>query len=527
MKANPIHLAVGIGVVLWGASARAADPSTETPPSTPAPPAASEPAVVTPPATGEPAPPGATPAAPATETVPAPPPPPPDTAAGSLFEQSAAPPAATASTAAPPPVPRFDLGGYVRGDAFVGKVPGYRTAGMKAAYGELSLTARTAKEKYGDGLAEVRVRQGLQGDTQQTFLDLREAYANAYVGPVDLRLGRQIIVWGRADVLNPTNNLTPFDLRIRSPIEDDRRIANMGARAFVNLAPVRLEGVWMPLYAPSELPPVGLPEFVVLGDPRFPNPELKNGLLAGRVHLELPAFEMSVSYLHGYAPLPGFTLGGVTFDPMTPEVLVSRTAYKHQVVGLDFSTAIGDVVAIRGEAAYRRPYDYQNRIYAPRPDLQYVLGLDRTFGSLNVIVQYVGRTVFDWRRENGPDVPLTPTTLMVANPSTFIQDSVAIGINLELARTNQILFSQTARVQHLASARVEWLAAHDTLSLSALGIVNVTTHEWLAAPKIGYRASDALTAYLGAEIFAGPDGTLFGLVDQVLSAGYAELRLVF
>ena len=116
---------------------------------------------------------------------------------------------------------------------------------------------------------------------------------------------------------------------------------------------------------------------------------------------------------------------------------------------------------------------------------------------------------------------------MVANPSTFIQDSVATGINLELGRTNQILFSQTARVQHLASARVEWLTAHDALSLSALGIVNVTTHEWLASPKIGYRASDALTAYLGAEIFMGPDGTLFGLVDEVLSAGYAELRLIF
>ena len=82
--------------------------------------------------------------------------------------------------------------------------------------------------------------------------------STAYLGPVDLRLGQQIIVWGRADALNPTNNLTPVDFRIRSPIEDDIRLGNVGARAFLRLSPVRLEGVWMPVYLPTELPTVGL-----------------------------------------------------------------------------------------------------------------------------------------------------------------------------------------------------------------------------------------------------------------------------
>jgi hypothetical protein len=75
--------------------------------------------------------------------------------------------------------------------------------------------------------------------------------------------------------------------------------------------------------------------------------------------------------------------------------------------------------------------------------------------------------------------------------------------------------------------RIEWLTAHDTLSISALGLVNFTTKEWLAAPKIGYRLSDALTAYVGAEILTGPHDTLFGMVDQKMSAGYAELRSTF
>jgi hypothetical protein len=520
MKVSHFPFGVGMALLLCASSARAAE-SPDAGGGVAE--AGASPAVETAPGGDQ-----ANPPASANAPTPPPPAPLPATSSG-LFEQGAVSPVAADSTVGA--TSALSLSGYVRGDAFVGKVPGFRTGAMKAAYGELSLAVKTAKQPYGDALAEARVRQGLQGADQQTFLDLREAYANTYVGPIDhpisLRLGRQIIVWGRADVLNPTNNLTPFDLRIRSPIEDDRRIGNVGARLFVAWAPVRLEGVWLPLYAPSELPPVGLPQFVSFGAPRFPNPELKNGLVAGRIHLEVPAFEMSVSYLHGYAPLPGFTLSGLTFDAMSPQVQVARTAYNHHVVGLDFSTALGEVVAIRGEAAYRRPTAYQSRLYAPRPDLQYVLGVDRAFGPVTVIAQYVGRYVFDWQRENGPDQPLTPAALMFDNPSPFIQDAVATAINLQLARTNQILFSQTARLQHLASARVEWLAAHETLSLSALGIVNVTTKEWLASPKIGYRVSDTLTAYLGAEIFVGPDGTLFGLIDEVLSAGYTELRVIF
>jgi hypothetical protein len=56
---------------------------------------------------------------------------------------------------------------------------------------------------------------------------------------------------------------------------------------------------------------------------------------------------------------------------------------------------------------------------------------------------------------------------------------------------------------------------------------NFTTKEWLVTPRIGYRMTDAMTAYLGAQIFKGPNDTLFGLIDQTLSAGYAELRYSF
>ena len=47
-----------------------------------------------------------------------------------------------------------------------------------------------------------------------TFLDIREAYLDVYGfmwDNVDLRIGKQRIAWGKADRLNPTDNLNPYD----------------------------------------------------------------------------------------------------------------------------------------------------------------------------------------------------------------------------------------------------------------------------------------------------------------------------
>ena len=486
-----------------------------------------------PPAAPMPATPTATSLAPSTP-VPAPSPPAaPETAVaeegGGLFEQSQSS-AKEAGGPAAAEAPPFTLNGYARGDAFVGKAIGANQGEMKSNYGELSLQVRTRKETYGDAFADARVMYGLQDHVQSTTLQLREAYVNTYLGRLDLRLGQQIIVWGRADVLNPTSNLTPTDLRVHSPIEDDRRIGNVGARAFLRFSPFRLEGVWMPMYVPTTLPSVGLPEFVSYGAPKYPSPNLQNGTVAGRLHLELAKFETSVSFVQGFAPLPGLTRGDIVFDLTNPSVQVSRTAYAQQVMGFDFSTALGDVLGLRGEAAYRKPVDsYKTNVNVARRDLQYVLGVDHAFGPVSVIAQYMGRYVFDWALEKGPFGGADPDQLKMdpTQVNSTIRGGAEKTIDDTLRKTNQILFNQTAKQQHLGTLRLEWLTLHDTLSLSVLALGNFTTREWALAPKIGWHISDTLMAYLGAEIFRGPQDTLFGLIQDELSAGYVELRYTF
>ncbi len=417
----------------------------------------------------------------------------------------------------------FDLNGYVRGDAFIGKRTDKAQAQLKAMYSELALKVRARKEKYGDAYAEPRFRYGLQGEERSLVVDLREAYVNLYAGPLDLRLGKQIVVWGRADALNPTSNITPVDFRIHSPIEDDRRVGNVGARVFLNFEPVRIEGVWMPLYTATELPPLPLPPRVFLGPERYPPPLLKNGLEAVRLHLELPAVEMSASYVYGYAPLPGLDIEQInlTFSE-DANVVVSRKAYDQHVLGFDFATTLGEV-GLRGEVAYRAPLHHRRRLYAPNPDVQYVLGLDRTFGEVSVLAQYIGRYTVNW----APEFRGQASTEALPRYSDQNFDEVQTFVSATMRGKNQILFNQIHEVQHLATLRLEWLTLHQTLSLSTLGMMNFSTQEWLLFPKLGYQLSDTLSATMGAEIYAGPYNTLFGVIDSSLSAGYAELKMSF
>ncbi len=443
---------------------------------------------------------------------------------GGLFEAASSGELTTAGSSETPQ--RFELSGYVRGTAYMGKIPEYRQGYMQAAYGEMSLQLRTKRTDYGDAYAETRLRYGMQGGDPGYEAELREGYVNAYLGPVDIRLGQQIIVWGKADGFNPTNNLTPTNLSIRSPHDDDRRVGNFASRVFLNMEPVRLEGVWVPLYRAVELPPFVYPKYVVEGSTTYPEPEFLRGTYAGKLHLNLSAIDMSFSYLYGYGLLPGLTLQTLTSGDAIPEggqpeVRISRTAYKQHVIGFDFSTTLGESFGLRGEAAYRMPLHYERLLEAPRPDVQYTLGLDTTFGDVSVIAQYLGRYTLDWQKdapENAADPDQLWSTGAGAAEPQVLQT---------LAGTNQMLFQQLAELQHLASLRLAWTGLHDSLNISALGLVNFTTKEWAAIPKLGYKLDDTILLSVGGEIYSGPPGTLLGLIDSVLSAGFAELKVFY
>ncbi len=467
-----------------------------------------------------------------------------------------------------------DLNGHVRGDLFIGKEVGESAADIKNAYAELGLKLRLTGPEWIDLFGEARLKFGVLDteylgrptDADPHFLDfgevageisLRELYTNFYLGPLDLRIGQQIIMWGRADGINPTNNLTPVDLRVRSPEEDDRRMGNLALRANLNLAPIRVEGVFVPFYLPSYLPKVEMIDGIDFEEPTYDRWQWNANtmILAGRVHLLLPAFEASLSYLHGGAVAPGMGVDDYYLDNDAPSTLwLQRSNYSHHVIGADFETAIGEFMGLRGEIAYRLPDKYDkafslddpdfyhtDRTHVPNPDLYYVLGADKEFGNVSVIAQYIGRYVLNW--ESPPELATLVEEVYGQDLSIYLDDFTDIDsipaflgdvegmmpliFNHQLFAYNRLIYGQSKAVQHGASLRLEWRTLHDQLSLVGFGMMNFTTKEWLVYPKVAYFATDALTVTLGAEIYRGPENTLFNMIEEVLTAGYAELKLSF
>lgn len=432
------------------------------------------------------------------------------------------------SVAAPHRKFGFEIHGHVRGGTYIGKSEGENSAEVKAGFAEADVKLSARVGQWGRAFAEMSVRPAYEAGEWDADFDLDEAYVDLYLGRFDFRLGHQIIVWGRADGINPTNVLTPSDLAERSPYDVDHRKANFGLRTHLNLQPVRIEAVWLPLYRATRLPDVPLDPYVELTEPKLPSRNLKNGTLAGKIHLELPSFETSVSYVFGHPPLPGYAVDSYTIAGADSAIRIARTPYRQHLAGFDFSTAVGRAFGLRGEVAYRHPLD-SSLVEAPNPDLQYVLGIDREFGPVSVIAQYYGRYVFDWEA-----VPVEANPFDVGQLGNIPEPVPAVlrgriegTLAQRLGEINQLIHNQRYALQHSVSLRFEWLTLHDNLSISAFALANLTTRDWLIYPKVSYSIADGLVLAVGAEIYLGPEGSLLGLAQDLMSAGYLDLKYSF
>ncbi len=87
------------------------------------------------------------------------------------------------------------------------------------------------------------------------WFDLGEAYLQVRKGRFSLRVGRVLLTWGRNALFSPLNQLNPldFDVGLQPGGEAEARIPVLALRVGLNLYPVALEGIWIPLYQPARV----------------------------------------------------------------------------------------------------------------------------------------------------------------------------------------------------------------------------------------------------------------------------------
>jgi len=388
--------------------------------------------------------------------------------------------------------PKYQLGGYIRSDLYANENK------IREKYAEGALKLEIKGNKYGNAYAEMRYRGSTENDNE---FWLREGYVNLYFGKFDFRIGEQVIMWGRADGFNPTNNLTPTDLTVFSPEEDDKRLANFVVKMVYNFYPLKIEVDWIPAYKASELPfeKATLPENVNWSEE---NPEQKwdNSSIGLKLTMEKPAFDGSLSYFNGYHKMPGLNC-----SLSENSDVVFTQPYKVQVWGADFSTTAGNY-GLRGEFAYSMPNNTTDELFSiPCDQLEYTLGIDREWGNFSLILQYVGKYIFDFDKKTNLENPLSQN----------------------IQQWNHMLFSQQEEWNHSVSIRPELDLFHETLTGEMLGLANFSTEEIMMLPKVTYTISDALELCAGAQLFFGPDDTLYGFMQDKRNAGFIEIKLSF
>ena len=327
--------------------------------------------------------------------------------------------------------------------------------------------------------------------TDKKYL-IREAYADYANGAWDFRVGRQIIAWGRADRINPTDNLTPRNFKILVPEDDDNRFGALAAKARYSFGDYSVTGIWLPDFRANVLP---FPKQTGISyDEDVPD---SHRTWAARFERSGKDLDWSVSYYDGFDLNPDISVKSA--GPAGVNLLLSH--HRYRVLGADAATALGRY-GLRGEIAYARTADSNgNDPFIKNPFFWGVVGVERTFFSyLNVNVQYFLRHVTKFEDPSN-----------VANPALR-----------EVALTQAVIASQRDRTQHGVTFRVsnKWL--NETLEGEVAGIWDFTRNGYLLRPKVSYAINDKWKAVAGFDYYGGPGESFFGRLEKNRGA-FAEL----
>lgn len=336
---------------------------------------------------------------------------------------------------------------------------------------------------------------------QELDLGLRQAYVDLYFDSFDLRVGKQQIVWGKADGVFITDVVSPKDLSeflLRD--FDEIRMGITALKANYYLGDHNFELVLVPVFTPTRMPAEGsrwraTPPFPV--QPTFDRSQedVSLRLDSGEAFLRFSAitslvdFELMGGYTWDDDPALHVTK---TIDPATKKVTaltVTPTHHRLALAGGSFSTTLGPLV-LRGEGAW-----YHGKLFssaapaAPeglveKDYLHYLVGLDTTVAGIRFGAQFIQRLILDHE------------TPMLAD---------------EWENTVTLL------------ARTDFL--QEKLKLEAFAYLGLEAPDALVRARVSYDVSDGLVAMLGTDLFFGTTGT-FGQFDRNDMA-WARLRYSF
>jgi hypothetical protein len=327
--------------------------------------------------------------------------------------------------------------------------------------------------------------------------ELREGLLSWRGEDTELSLGRRIVVWGRADKINPTDVIGSRDYTLLFADDDDQRRGSTVAKASRAMGNYTVSAFWLPEFRPNIIPipqEAGL-TVIQQGDKFDP------AQFAVRLDHVAQGIDWALSYFDGLDRDDDARIAGLSDSG----ILVETRHHRTKVFGADYAVNLGQF-GLRGEAAYHRPAaPTADDIFDKGAYVAAVFGVDRNFfGSLNVNVQYILHYTIDAANFSGLSDPAVLAT----------------------ARKAALLNNQLIRNQQGASLRVAYTGINDTLSLELSAVGYATDGSVFVRPKVSYAISDFTKVVAGMDLFFGTADSFFGW-QRKNRVSYVELRYGF
>ncbi len=328
-----------------------------------------------------------------------------------------------------------------------------------------------------------------QYPNEKPELGLREAYLDMYFPSVDIRIGKQQIIWGKADGVFITDIVSPKDLtEFILPDFDEIRIGITSVKADYYIGNNTFEMVWIPTFTPDKFPPPGSLWRPAM--PAFPAParidssrmKVENKLENSELFAKFSALTGVIDFeiMGGYAwdddPTMHVVKHVTPIDSMhfrLDSLTIYPEYHRLTIGGGSFSTTIGPFV-LRGEGAYYTGKYFNTRdpkapeSVVKKDYLHYLIGLDYTLWNWHLSGQFIQQVILDY--------------------NDYIEDD------------------QYSNMATFLASKDFW---NETLHLSFFMYYDFNNDASLLRPKVSYDFADGFEILLGANIFTGTQG-IFG-----------------
>ena len=342
---------------------------------------------------------------------------------------------------------------------------------------------------------------------------LREAYVDYLSEKLDMRLGKQFVVWGAVDGVKILDKINPINYR-DWVLNDERLPLWMWKIEYSPMVDATIQVLIIPDYAPNFIPPAGSPWSMRSSDigaatlaalspatalslpTDKPRKSIENTKVALRWLNVINGFEYTINYFHGYNySKTAYVTTTFAGDPWPATLEILDRYEKLDIVGCSFTKTLSssseliDGLTVRGEFAhlnnnkinYGRDMDIRGVVNTN--DYNYCLGLDKYFWIKWLFSFQFIQYITDPRSTYGEDTG------------------------------NVLLFGPTRgpwdKIETLMTLKVSTHFMHERLRPEVL-VIYGDDNDWRISPKFSFDVTDSLKFILGGHIFSGETSTLNG-----------------